>query len=372
MSKLYITDIGTIKCDNGNSLMRNDFEEMPYDKFLKELRKDVTKTYSYYDPKSSFYINAPKYVIKNDEENYTIATSYVTLYNFCIADCKEYYPIVKKELDELAEISEKTLTEREIVANFEDNNSKNDSSSISDGKIYLNYLKKHLNKINLTKVGIIGPLVLMLSGLFYGNVIDSTPLLAGSFAPFISYMIILGAQYDTFLNLFKESKIIKFKIKKMEKKLSKMLDVKMKIDSEGNAIEIKRDLYKDSIINYMQTIVDGTTKLNNQDRRIKLLELREILDEYLTKTQELAKREGGLTLDDNARMIAVSTLDKLTTLEMEIAEILRRDNEKNKSLAEGEDLMKEIDKYLDIVDTDEADLSTYKGDKKKVRTLQTK
>ena len=105
---------------------------------------------------------------------------------------------------------------------------------------------------------------------------------------------------------------------------------------------------KDAIINYMNAIMIGANKLNKSTRIVKLNELRSILDEYLERMKEFNNnKENGLTLENDEYVIVHEIIDKLTTLEMEIAELIKRDNENKKVTDDGEVLMSQINKYIE-------------------------
>ena len=137
------------------------------------------------------------------------------------------------------------------------------------------------------------------------------------------------------------ARTIRRKIRNLKKKLSKVNTVA----NDETAISINRDaLYRDSIIAYMNSIMKAANKLKPEDRKSKLLELRSILNEYIFRSQELNDdNEKGLTLSGGRRQIITDILDRLTTLEMEVADMLNRDSKNNSLFAENEKFMKELD-----------------------------
>ena len=85
--------------------------------------------------------------------------------------------------------------------------------------------------------------------------------------------------------------------------------------------------------------------LNDEDKRKKLLELKDILDEYAIKEQNIAAdMSENLTLEGN---IDMEIIKKLATLEMEVNDILNKDSKKKLLLSEKEKLTMELEKNIE-------------------------
>ena len=350
--------------------------EMSINKFLKKLSYRVNKGGPYLDDCNNATLDYDAFVYQSGEDKYRIKFNYGKnneMYELSIKDSKEYYPFLKEKLDELAEITELHDNQSEIVKNGEQGK----NLSVVDTSIYLKYLHSLVKKLNLNKVILLGTRTLPIFAIPFSIYLLSMNVIIAPLLLIVSILSLIGIVMATFtsntaigrlLLPFKMSKVIKLKIKRITKLLSKKTEVSLKVDNGVNKQEVKQDIYKNSIINYMSTIMDGANKLSKNDRRQKLLELRGILDEYTNKCQELHKSSTKLTLTDSERTIAIQTLDKLTTLEMEIAEMIRRDTENSKVVSESEDLREKINEYLAVVSADEKEISTKKNDDtKKVR-----
>lgn len=348
--------------------------EMSINKFLKKLSYRVNKGGPYLDDDNNATLDYDAFVYQSGDDRYHIKFNYGKNnenYELCIKDSKEYYPLLKGKLDELADITKQHDSQAEIVKNGEHG----ENLSISETNIYLKHLHSLFKKLNFDKALVLTGAILGTIGIpfscwlmaVYKGLISLIPLIL-SIASAMTLIEVLIEDKSVLSFPFRMAKIIKLKIQRITKLLTKKNEVSFKLDNGVKSEEIKQDIYKNSIINYMSTIMDGANKLNKNDRRQKLLELRGILDEYTNRCQELHNDSTKLTLTDSERTIAIQTLDKLTTLEMEIAEMIRRDTENSKVVSESDDLRKKINEYLAIVSENEKELNANKNNEaKKVR-----
>ena len=372
---IEVTDYGTVKWSEGDGKWHRECHEMPIKEFLKKLKKKCNDSTLYLDDDNNI-TNLSSTDVYSEGDDYTIIEGPSLLrkeYHLSIKDTKEYYPTLKKNLEGLAKKTEKRNLEMDKIDRYQDN----DNPSISDTVVYYNSLKKIQRRLNFEKaLTILLPIlsslgiISSLSGAFSSSVLTGT-CFSLSFTTMLScLMILLDYGIKDIAKPFKLSKIIKLKIKEVKRLLKRKQKVMPNIKTEMDEPLIKRDLYKNSVINYMYTIMESANKLDNENRHQKLITLRGILDEYMDKCRASNTGGVGLTLSDTDRAIAVQTLDKLTTLDMEIADLIKKNNENSKVLSESDDLRKRIDEYLEVVNANEQDISSKKVDKKlRVRTM---
>lgn len=373
MENLAVTDYGTIKGED-------DFKEIKIDKFLKQIEKGVKTQYTYStENDSSFTVNKATITMK-DQDNYCITIIkknyddkyYCDEYCLNITDCVKFYPLLKSKLDELKELSDENLFIVKTINEFETSGNLDSTNNYNNLKIYLEYLAKIRKKCRRKKIlyilrALFGSFFPISTILAFTN---QSSLWAGisliTIAPLLS--TILAELGNSILNLdksiFRTSKLTNLKIKEVAKRLNKVTDINLKIATEKQETIVKRDIYKDTIINYMNNIMEGANKLNTRDRREKLIELKSILEEYTSKSQNLKNNSSGLTLENSERAIVTEIIDKLTTLEMEIAELIKRDQANQKITSESDLLMKHIDEYLKVIEQDETKLDI--NNKKKI------
>lgn len=350
MEKLKVTNYGTI-------VGEHEFEETKISDFLKKLEKDIQFYHVHYNSNDSSYITLDANVYIKSDNNYEIVIDSFH-YSLDISSSGNFYPILKSKLDKLNEVSNKKTYMKKVINDFEKNANLDEHNNSEDLKIYLKYLLKRKKEYSLKKIllalrGLYGPISLLM---LFVNITEASLILT-IFAMCV-WLTDLLTQFlhrdfgeetvlDRFKALFKRAKLNAFKVKELTKRLNKTADINFKIDNYEKETPIKRDVYKDAIINYMNNIMVGANKLNPTIRIKKLNELKMILDEYLKRMQEFNNnKEKGLTLENDEHVIAREILDKLTTLEMEIAEFIRRDNENKKVSVDGDVLMGQIDKCL--------------------------
>ena len=107
-------------------------------------------------------------------------------------------------------------------------------------------------------------------------------------------------------------------------------------------------MYRDGVINYMNSIMTAANGLNSDDRKRVLYDLKEILDEYTTKCCDANNDDGlGLSLDGGKRQVVKETVEKLAVLQMELADLIKRDNKNKTLLMENEKFRQAIDKSIE-------------------------
>ena len=254
----------------------------------------------------------------------------------------EGHPYLKETLEKCSKITR----ENELESNNYRKVENNSACTMEENMYALNYLnkmKKCTNKDIFIFFGLLS--VPLFVGLFlYFNNKSIASIFAGVFSSICSLSVgmtsLIGAGTINMKSLGL-ARTIRRKIRNLKKKLSRVNTVA----NDETAISINRDaLYRDSIIAYMNSIMKAANKLKPEDRKSKLLELRSILNEYIFRSQELNDdNEKGLTLSGGRRQIITDILDRLTTLEMEVADMLNRDSKNNSLFAENEKFMKELD-----------------------------
>ncbi len=356
---IKITEYGTVKYTEDS---RTEEQSIKY--FLKMLKSKINKKKIYTNENHNIVLEYNTFVDKIGENEYNVILDNDT-YKIDITNSKEHFPMLKEKMDNFAKLSKQHRHAIDAINSVENNELYN--SSIDNTNIYLQYLRKYKLKLSAIIAG-----WLSIDAIILGALI-SIYLISDNIGIGLICSLIASPPFAIFnVGLLDEpfslSKILKLKIKKVKQILNREIEIESKTNTKEESLEAKTDVYKSSIINYMNTIMNGINKLNSDDRREKLLELRTILDDYMDKCQKLSlNKKSGLTLTDNERMIAVATLDKLTTLELEIADKLKHKNESNKVLSDGYDLKEKIDKFLEVVGNDEKDLSSHS---KQIPTMQ--
>lgn len=340
---VQITEYGTARIsDNYNPVI-----EKPIKSFLKELEYDVNKKTECIDNNQNYVVKYNAYVYDLGDDEYKIDTNDY-IHKLSIRDTKEYYPVLKAKLDELAKISKKQLEDVKVISNIERDHLSSNNYNVNDMKIYLNYLKSFNKKSIITKVGFSSSILFAILNFGYTIFQAVHDTLGISFMLFFISIIstICWGTSSSFAKTFLIGKTISLKIKKVKKILAMKNKINIKVNKDVNKDTTNTNIYRTSIINYMNSIMEGTNKLNSSERRQKLFELRNILDEYLNRCNDLHHDSTKLTLNENERTLMIETLDKLTSLEMEIASIIRHDNENKQVLVDGNDLINKIDENL--------------------------
>ena len=353
--KLDITVFDTIK--------GRYYKETKMINFIKQIDKNINK-YSkfgkYDDIDMSICYNACVYetdknvyivrlICNYDKEKYTYDEYSIDTNNF---------PQYSKIFKNYAEITRKNDFEKECYKKIENNNIGTTEENINYFK-YLKKIKKCVNINNLNKI--LSLLAVPASFLaLYATLRFNNPLVAGIFAfegvrsiaklPSIligNYSSDAGA-YNTYtaslLDSFRTNRLLSRKIKSILKKIGKKNEI-----INDNAKEVsKEDIYKDAVINYMNSIMTAANKLNSDDKKEVLYELRGILDEYTTKCQEINNDDGlSLSLNNSKSHIAKEAIDKLTSLQMKLADLIKKNNKNKTLLAENEKFRQAINESIE-------------------------
>ena len=341
MNELHITKYNTINGDN--------FEEIDINKFINILSSN------------NYEVVVDKYLdfeIKYKTEVYKEKNGYIIIYNNNKYHINaDNHPYLTKKLEGLSAITQKNINEKNNYNNLKDDKINNYHEYIGG----LNYLEKvnhnakrvanlSFVKLILSIIGVL-PVILFLIG-----------LICYLYSTALSFMISLivsvaigsislgnlsenGVKYiKNIYNYGKIRRLTKNKIKQLKRELSRNRN--MNTESYTSNTD-NNDKYEDSVINYMNTIMNAVNKLGNEDRISKLLALRTILDEYTKECQRLNNNDNrGLTLNGGKRQIMMDTIEKLANLEMEIADIINRDTKNKILLSDNERLMQELENNL--------------------------
>ena len=340
-----------LKVSNYGTVYGDDLKEMPINKLLKKLKKLVnSKKYS--DDDNECSINYLSFVKKNKENVYSFDIEGKP-FILDISNAREYYLQMKEELDKLCEISS---MHRSVIDNYDDFENNKDDYSSGDVKSYLNVLNGVLNRFNFLKYlsifafisAVFGIPIFIVLCLLFPNGLGL--VLGFTFALFsvsvgLNHLFMLDQSESIFQYVIKYirlSKIYKSKKKEYEKLLTKSNNLNAKTTLNLNKVDTG-DKYKDAILNYMRVIMFGVEKLNRDDKLRLISELKDSLEEYTSRMKALNDDSEELSLEKSKRIIYMNTLDKLTGLEIEVARLLRKDNEDRSIETESEDLMREID-----------------------------
>ena len=262
------------------------------------------------------------------------------------------FPQYAKVLDEYAKITSVNEYEKECYKKLESN----EVGTTEENAMCLRYLKKlkkGTNKTTLLKVlsilslpVSIGMLALgihqnmpFVSGVFAFETISSFGrLFKGLIGDYSSASGVYYSYVDSVFASTKRGSLIGRRIKQVDKKLGDRQGI---YNDSNNISMTKEELYKDAVINYMDNIMNTANKLNPEDRTRVLHELNGILDEYTSKSREINNDDGlGLSLSGGKMQVVKETINKLTTLQMELADLIKRDD-KNRVLLTENDKFKE-------------------------------
>lgn len=365
MEQLIVTEIGTIKAQGFQANFRRMFgiNEITLQKFLnkinKKLKTNKSETMLCYIENYKFKYDAQVQKENNNSEDIYDIT--IDGKEFCldISNAGTYYPILKKKLEEYCEITN-INNKIEKNANMAENSNLSDIASKEEILMCLDYLKKKKRNLKKEKIKFILSCIVVVLGpassiLFLNSGVML--YLITSLVSFISLLKIANMITDNVIkSLFSISKMTNYKIKALEKKLQQMIDTNIKINSYSELNTKKTDIYKDNIIKYMKNIMISANKLKGLERKHILMELSEILDDYTIKTKNInEKSSNNLSLIDNERAIATSTIDKLVSLEMEVAELLKRDKRNENISQQSIHLKEEIDKNIDLAEKENSE-----------------
>lgn len=354
--KLIVSDLGTIKSNDMSDSEK--FEETKIEVFLNNFERKLKQYYlDNEENEKGNYVNRKYGISKKGDNKYSIVYN-ENHYEFTNREDSIYYPMLKERLDALCDIDlEKDKIEK-IIKQFENGNVSRNKEDIS---IYLKYLLSQKNNLETSRnadilvliFGIIG-VPLFLKGIAFSISLNS--MFLGSLGMLASIalgvisgccLLILPKAIRDIKGINKDMSINDLKIKKIEKISSDVETINKKIDSKINESSITGNIYKDNLINYMNSIMQASSKMNAHERKGVLLELRNILDEYTNKMKESKNNSKELTLDgDVERKILIETLDKLSSLEMVISEIMKRQSENAQITSESDLLRNQINSSI--------------------------
>jgi len=124
-----------------------------------------------------------------------------------------------------------------------------------------------------------------------------------------------------YLRKHQKGKPIKKKIEK-----SKVENVKEKKEEKVDSVLLKKEVYKDPIINNMNKFKLLAENLNPDNKKIIFGKLEFLLDDYLAKKKVLNGKElKGLTLEDEESKLKQEIFDKLSELELEMNMLLKQE-----------------------------------------------
>ena len=331
--EITITPFNTIKGDK--------FDEMSSDLFFKKIEIGVNRCSKYYKNKDyGFYLCYDANVYKIGDNNYKISflNKSKTKYDEYNINTMEY-PNYGIQLDEFVKVTNEHEYERECYKKLEGNK----KLDFNEKKGYSNYLSKVrriCNSYILKKLLIFfgGPTSCVLSsiaashgillavGIFTALTVSLMMKASRSFIDTEDYYID-GKKYMGVTGLiesFKQRRILNKRINSVQKKIGSINNYHV----ENSNIH-SENTYKNAVINYMNSIMQAANKLNSQDKNELLYELKMILEEYTNECKKINDNEKqGLFFEGNERQITMNTIDKLTTLEMKVADQLKRDNSK--------------------------------------------
>ena len=356
MHELYITKFNTINGDN--------FEEISINEFINMLSSNN------YDIVGDDYLD---FEIKYETEVYKDQAGYVIIYN----DNKYHintdkYPYLTEKFEKFAVITKNRIIEKRNYDSLKSEKVNNHHEYV-DGLSYLekaNYCAKRKHNFILTKfiasiIGFPTPIILFFLVLTTCDISSICLICLLLVSILVSTVSLASLEncHKYIENIKKYGKICKLtnkKIKQLKRKLSRNNSTNIEI--HATSIDTN-DMYKDNMLNYMNNIMNATSRLNKEERKQKLLELKAILSEYTNKCQKLNENDDKieLTLEGGKRQIMMDTIKKLTELEMEIADMLNRDIKNKAITTESSKLMKELDSNLKNIDTDEPTVSVAKG-----------
>ncbi len=346
-----------LKITPHNTIKGLKLGEVSIDNFIKIIKKRINKNDNYYDYGSNLKVLYEVNVFKKKDDCYMITFLNEENNEYSYYDINtEKYLYLSETLDRFSKITKKHEYEKECYKKIEENG----YGTTKENKAYLNCLKNMKKNIIISNIKMLSPLVLVailaniLCFAYLGTTLIRT--IAGLAGLIAIYCSITACSNEiekgrSIIENIKVGTLLQNKIKKLEKKLSKTRE-----NDGDNTVTIKTDkeaLYRDNIINYMNSILNAADKLENNDRKEKLIKLREILDEYTEKCMEVSNsNSNGLTLNGGKRQIMMNTIEKLTTLEMEIADALKRDSKNVSMFSESEQLMQELNGRLEDIDNE--------------------
>ena len=355
-----MSNLGNLEITQYNTFKNSYLREVDVDKFMKQLAKKINK-YNIdikHDLGASIHYEADVY--KEEDDLYEIFFARDKdvggYYSYYINT--KGYPHLKEQLDEFCDITKI----HDIEENAYDSIEENGKGTTEENKAYLNYLDAVKKDVALSNLKFISPLItssavfaitafLISQGVGDYALVSTLGTISGLVATIPTGILALNEYFDngrTPKENIKLGKLLKKKMAKIKQKIYGSGKANLKTDTAVHNNVTKEELYRDNIINYMNSIMNAANKLDGKNKKEKLLALREILDEYTSKSQELNNGKG-LTLKNGNRDVMIQTIDKLTSLEMEIADLLNQKKNNEKYSFDSEKFMEELNKNIESV-----------------------
>ena len=349
--EIDITQYDMVRCGS--------LREMSVDKFIKYLGKKINK----YDIEihSNFHadISYGSGVYKEEENIYRI---HLGSRDYRIDT--EKYPFLIPKLDEFCRVTTAHRYEKDCCRKIEDDG----KGTTEENKAYLNYLKVAKKDAMLSNIRFLSPLAVVPSVIVIAyflithgasDTLAVSEIFLGTLATIVSLVVSIDEFIENGRSLIENIRMVRL-IKRKMSRIKKKIRGSRKVSFKNNAVVsnrvTKEELYRDSIINYMNSIMNSANKLDDKNKKEKLLALREILDEYTSKSRELNNTDSKeLTLNGGNRDVMKRTIDKLTILEMEIADLLNQ-----KLFSDNEKFMEELNKNIDSIENHEVMTSSGK------------
>ena len=358
-------DLVTLEIKEENVIKRSDRNrEMSFNGLFDMIDKRFNKSMYYYDEiKEIGKIQYGIEVVRQEDKKTYLLLGYPQYDYISFIINTEGYPELKNELEKYRKITLERFAKEQSYYLIQEKKHPNYRDYFNS----IDYMKKLRNKC-LKRILIMLSSFLFSALIFY--LISILPISPGSIILGIMLGLAIGPPClvlssiivdKQYLNTFKSIFTLQHNIRKAKRKLSKMKSNDIFSEDEIETREENNNVYKDNIMNYMNLIMKSANKLNKEDRKQKLLELKSILEEYTSKLQEINNSDSKELTFDNNRKLMMKTVEKLTTLEMEISDLLKRDNKNEKVFYEKEKLMKELERNINSIESKEEQVSVSKG-----------
>ncbi len=362
MGRIEITKYNNVKC--------NSFGEITMDAFIKKLYKLINKYDWQFDNKDKITITYYAKVYKKEEKNYEIKFYKMLDYSFGIPyyTYKSYSidatdnEFLNHELEKLNKITKKHDFEEESYEKTENNK----LTTIDENKANLSFLKKALKGIykslTINFVGMASFLIsipMFVLYLLYNHSmlfkIITIFMFVGSAA---LNLVLFNEEHEYFNDYNRVGSMTRRKIKKIAKTIGK--NNTRAAEKEKYIVEDKNAKYQNNINKYIKSIMDATDKLSNiEDKRNIMHELKPIADEYFAKSIEISKTiTNDIEMYNTKRKLMINTLEQLVSLEIKVAGLVKRDNNRNNMLSENERLAQEFNNYLERIDEESQQVCT--------------
>lgn len=381
MQTLKITSLGTVQSD--------DFFEIVLEKFLKKLERNIKKkkyNVLYNEKDTNFYIlfNGEEYVLELDsEEKKKILEGKYSDYISRLMKLSNNQPEIYKNCVEIALDTER---KEEIIENAEKGILPNDEARV----IYLEYLKElrvdvlrayltgYNPKIDDTieegektflKISLLFSSVGFLIGAGISNVLESIyPLIGfsgfGLLVP--TFFIRLNDFFDgdySFIEVIKQRKIIKHKIKELEKSLNIKKSKSKNVNEVLVPIKTYSYEFKDTIYKEISNVLDKIENVTNKSDKIELKRnVKSILERYNIGLKEAQKGELG---SDDVVALQYRIKKEILVIEIRVDGILAKEITESEKNNENAILQKRLEEPI-IIDDEEIDGTLRRREENKV------